>query len=65
MPWRQTAIGRDLETIGLRWHGGALLPWEVHKREDQKAVARVKAIGVLDRELEVIRGERLAALRRS
>jgi hypothetical protein len=65
MPFRPTAIGRDLETVGIRWHGGALQDWEKRKVEDRAAVQRLRELQTLDDEHATIRRARVAALRRS
>jgi hypothetical protein len=67
LPWRSTAISRDLETIGIRWHGGALQDWEKRKVEDRAAVQRLRELQTLDDEHATIRRARVAAaaLRRS
>jgi hypothetical protein len=64
MPFRETAIGRDLETIGIRWHRGALQDWEKRKVEDRAAVQRLRELQTLDDEHATIRRARVAALRR-
>jgi hypothetical protein len=63
MPWRTVEIdSRTLEAKNPRWHGGDLLPWELHKIADDKVVARIVETKALDVELEQIRRRRLAEL---
>jgi hypothetical protein len=64
MPFRETAIGRDLQTVGIRWHRGALQDWEKRKVEDRAAVQRLRELQTLDDEHATIRRARVAALRR-
>jgi hypothetical protein len=65
MPWQEVKITRDLEPVEIGWHHGALCDWEKRRLESQAIAARVRGLANLDDELEEIRRERVATLRRA